>query len=92
MTWAHSEWVQTVFEGGLVALALVCGWLWSNREMFSSPYAGSVVAMLVMSTAWFIFHNANMALPMLVLLGAAMSPLAPQRPPPDSSPSTLARP
>lgn len=70
-TYAHNEWVQYLFEAGEVGFLMLLCWLASNWRMWTSPYRGSAAAILVMSAGWFIFHNTNMALPMIVLLGAA---------------------
>ncbi len=73
-TYAHNEWLQLMWEGG-AAVAVVCvlGWLWSHRAMFASPYGGSVVAILVLSGGWFIFHLSNVVPTILIVLAAAMA-------------------
>ncbi len=68
---AHNEWLQVFFEGGLIGFGILSMWLWSHRAVFSTPWAGSVVALGVVSMAWFPFHLGNLALPALVVLGCA---------------------
>lgn len=73
-TYAHNEWLQLIWEAGAgVGLVLMVGWLWSHRTMFASPYGGSVVAMLVLSTGWFIFHLPNVVPTLLIVLGSAVA-------------------
>lgn len=67
----HNEWLQLVYENGLVALALLVGWLWAQRHALAGPYGGSVLAILFTSVGMFGFRLAITGCIALVILGLA---------------------
>jgi len=67
----HNEWLQLVYENGIIALALLCGWLWSARRALTGPYGGAVLAILVTSVGMFGFRLAMTGCVALVILGLA---------------------
>ena len=72
---AHNEYLQLAYEGGAVALALLAAWLWTHRRAFRGAHGPSLVALGLVAVAWFPFHVAAMAGPLLVLLGLATAPV-----------------
>lgn len=68
---AHNEYLQVWYEGGLVALGLLSGWLWRHRAAFTGPYGGSLVACAVASLGMFPFRLAITGCTALVLMGLA---------------------
>lgn len=66
---AHNECLQLGYEGGLVALALLGGWLWSHRTAL--PDAPAAVAVGIESLAMFPFQIASVACLSLLALGLA---------------------
>ena len=73
--WAHNEFLQLFYEGGLVALVLLAGWLWAHRTPLARlPYGASVVALGGMGLTMFPFHLAITGLLGIVVLGMATAP------------------
>lgn len=74
---AHNEYVQLLYEGGLVALALVGGWIVAQgRRIAHSPARGAVAALAVNACAMFPFHLGPTALAAVLVLGMATAPEA----------------
>lgn len=70
---AHHEYLQLLYEGGLVALVLLAGWLWTHRGVWTvSPWNGPVVAILLGACTMFPFHLAALGLTALVIVGVAL--------------------
>jgi hypothetical protein len=71
---AHNDWLQFVYETGLVGLVLLAGWLWSHRGMFRHPvWGGSLAAIAVQALGWNPFHLVTSALVAIVILGCAQA-------------------
>jgi hypothetical protein len=68
---AHNEYLQVAFEGGLVALALVLGWIWLHRDAFTGPAGGALVALAVVALGFFPFRVATVATAAVVAMGLA---------------------
>ena len=69
---AHNEFVQLVYEGGIVLLVLMTVWVWSRRRTLAgSPALPGVVAAGVSSLTMFPFQIAATAVLALTLLGFA---------------------
>lgn len=68
---AHNDVLQHGFEEGLIGMALLAGWLWAHRRIWSGPMRGSLAALGVMSLAFFPFHLVTTGLVALVVLGMA---------------------
>jgi hypothetical protein len=67
---AHSEYVQLIFEGGLVALCLLLGWVWHHRRrMASSEWLPAAVAVAVIAVGFFPFQVSGTAVLGLMVLG-----------------------
>lgn len=71
---AHSEYLQVAFELGVAGLACLAGWLVAHRRAFLAPAGGAFAAVLVSASAWFPFHLAVVAAPIVVILGLATAP------------------
>ena len=72
--WSYSEPVQLLYEGGLVAVVLVAGWLWTRRAMFRGPGGAPVVALGLLSLGQFPLHLHGSAGLAVIVLGAALRP------------------
>ena len=69
---AHNEYLQVAYEGGLVALLLLAGWVWSHRHAFRRDPAGAGAAAVAMTAlGMFTFQVAATALVAMVVLGLA---------------------
>lgn len=68
---AHNEVVQLFYEGGLVAVTCLAGWLWAHRALWRSPYAGGVGALAVVALTLFPFHLVTTGMVALVVLAGA---------------------
>ncbi|MEN6404657.1 MAG: hypothetical protein ABFD94_22120, partial [Armatimonadia bacterium] len=69
---AHNEYLQGLYEFGILGVLLVGCWLWRHRRaLAAAPYGSGMVALAVECVAMFPFHIAAVALPALVLLGLA---------------------
>jgi len=67
---AHSEYVQMIFEGGLVAFAIFLGWLWYHRHtIMRSEWLPSALALAVIAVGFFPFQIAGTAVLSLTALG-----------------------
>ena len=70
--WAHNDVLQIVWEGGLVALVCLGGWLWSNRQrVMASPWRGGAAALMIISLGFSPWHLVTTGLVALVVLGGA---------------------
>jgi hypothetical protein len=67
----HNEWLQLLYENGLIAVGLLGGWLWSQRAWFTSPYGGAMLAVLVTSLGMFGFRLAMTGCVGIVIIGLA---------------------
>ncbi|HUK62418.1 MAG TPA: hypothetical protein VLV15_03765, partial [Dongiaceae bacterium] len=54
---AHNDPLQWLYETGLLGGLLLAGWLVRWRRLAISPVAAPLVAVSVMSLAWFPFHD-----------------------------------
>ena len=70
---AHSDLLQLVFESGLPALVCLGGWLWSQRALWRSPWAGSVVALGILSLAFFPWHLVTTGVVAVAIVACATS-------------------
>lgn len=69
---AHNEYLQLLYEGGLLAVALLAAWLISRwRLALAGPVGASLAALAVLSLGFFPFHLATTASVGLVALGLA---------------------
>lgn len=67
---AHNEYVQVLFEGGLVAATLVALWFWSHRADFlGDPWGPAMVAVAVDAAGMFPFQIPAVAMLCLVCIG-----------------------
>lgn len=69
---AHNEFIQLFYEGGLIALVLVGGFLWSHRAMFMTSFGGSLVSILITSCLLFPFHITSLAVVIVAIIGMAL--------------------
>lgn len=67
---AHNEPLQVLYEGGLVGLALLALWCWSQRAAFGQ---GAFVALGVVSLFMFPFRVPHVAASVVVVLGLVTS-------------------
>lgn len=70
---AHNDWLQLVYEGGLIAAVLLGLWFWSRKGLFMGPSGGAVVVIGVNALGNFPFHVGTTALLALVVLGLALA-------------------
>lgn len=76
---AHNEYLQWLYEYGLLGFSVLCLWLWDHRAMFKVPAVGaSLLALAVVTGSFFTFHVVSVALLGLVLVGLATSPTLPE--------------
>lgn len=69
---AHSEWLQWLYETGLLGGGLLAGWLYTQRRMVQHPTFGpAVIALAVVSCGFFTFHVVPTALLGLLVVGLA---------------------
>lgn len=69
---AHNEYLQVLFEFGLVGVAMVAGWCWYHQAALRrSFFAGSVVSLALMCLTMFPFHLAITGLQAALILGLA---------------------
>ena len=69
---AHNDYLQLLYEGGLVAVGLLGAWLWRHRQMFAHPrWGGAAAAVLATALFMFPFHLAVLGLTGLIILGLA---------------------
>ena len=69
---AHNEYLQWLYEYGLVGVAILTGWLWTHRRMFRDATVGaSLCALGVVTGSFFTFHVTSVGLLALVLVGLA---------------------
>lgn len=71
MLQAHSEWLQMLYETGVVSIGLAAACLWSWRAMFAGPYGGACVAILIGSLTLYGFRMAVTGAVIVFVLGAA---------------------
>ena len=68
----HSDLVGLFYAGGLVAVTLAAGWLWSHRHALRvSPWRGAAVAVGVECALFHPLHLATLAPAYVVVLGLA---------------------
>jgi len=67
----HNEWLQLLYENGLVSVGLLGAWLWSQRTAWVGPYGGAALAVAVTSFGMFGFRLAITGCVALVILGLA---------------------
>lgn len=72
---AHNEWVQTLYEVGLLGVGLCAGWLWRWRQSFRGPSGGCLVAALLISIGHFSFRTPNTALAIALVVALATAPV-----------------
>lgn len=70
---AHNDALQLLFEGGLVAVFLVGGCVWSHRRIWRSPYGGSLAALALETVGSFPFHVPTLSALAFLLLGLALA-------------------
>lgn len=68
---AHNDLLQFLIEAGLIGFLFLAWWTWNHRAMFHSAWAGSVVALIVVSFTFFPWHVASTAFLGIVILGCA---------------------
>lgn len=69
---AHNDLVQWFYETGVLGLVLLAGWLVRWRRLalpHGSPVVPSLVAVSVMSLAWFPFHDLRTGILAALLVG-----------------------
>ena len=70
---AHNEYLQLLYEAGLIGLGLVLIWMVVQRRMFRHPvFGGGAVAVAVTALTMFPFHLAVLSATNLAVLGLAM--------------------
>lgn len=67
----HNEWLQLLYENGLIAVGIVTAWVYSQRAMFTGPYGGAVLAVMLCSLGMFGFRLAMTGCVALVIFGLA---------------------
>lgn len=70
-THAHSEPIQLLYEGGLVALGLLALWLLWHRAAWRRPAGGALAAAAVVSLGGFPMHVPTTALLIAAVVGLA---------------------
>lgn len=71
---AHNEYLQWLYETGLVGVSILGLWLWEHRTMFRDAAVGaSLCALAVVSGSFFTFHVVSVALLGLILVAMATS-------------------
>lgn len=71
---AHNEYLQWIYEHGLLGGAVLMGWLLAHRRMFwGSTVSAALVALAINSGSFFTFHVVSVALLGLILVGIASS-------------------
>lgn len=68
---AHHEYLQILYDGGVIGLGLLAGWIWTHRRMCCGTMGGSVMAIAVNSLGNFPFHVGTTALLSLMVMGLA---------------------
>ena len=70
---AHNDYLQLLYEAGLVGLGLALYWVWRHRRMFAHPvYGGSVAALAVTTLTMFPFHLAVLGVTGILLMGLSL--------------------
>ena len=64
----HNEYIQGIFEFGIIGFALVLSWLYMHRNAFKS---GAFVTLIISSAGIYVFHLASLAIVAVVILGMA---------------------
>ncbi len=70
---AHNEYLQVLYDGGLIGLVLVTVWCWAHRGLWRGPSAGMMMGLAVLCVGTFPFHVGTTGLLALALLGVAMA-------------------
>lgn len=69
---AHNEYLQLAVEGGVIALLLLCGWVWSHRASWARPNSlAALCAVGISSLAMFPFQITSTAVLALTVLAFA---------------------
>ena len=69
---AHNEYLQLLFDGGLVGLALFGAWVWSRRKALrQSAWTPAVAALAMIAVGFFPFQVSGTAVLSLAVLGLA---------------------
>lgn len=74
---AHNDLAQLVYCGGLVALAILIGFLWAHRALWRTRYAGAVAALAVVSLGTFPWRMPAVVATAVVTLGLAIGAAEP---------------
>jgi hypothetical protein len=70
----HNEWIQLGFEGGVIALVLAGGWVWSIRHVFTQGrYGEALLAAFVVSLGSFPLHVATLSALVITVAGFAIA-------------------
>lgn len=69
----HNEWLQLLYEHGLVAMGCLAGWLWGHRQVLTGPYGPSLLAMAFAMSVMFGFRLAMTGCVAVVLIGLALA-------------------
>lgn len=67
----HNEWLQFLYEYGLVGVGCLAGWLWAHRRAWTGPSGPSCLAVGICSLGMFPLHLAMTGCVALVILGLA---------------------
>jgi hypothetical protein len=76
---AHNELLQLAYEGGLVAVVLLAAWGLAHRAAWGAGARrdqAALLAVAVLSLAWFPFHVPTLAVVAVTIVGVAL-PLGP---------------
>ncbi len=70
---AHNEYLQLLYDGGVIAVCLLGWWAWTHRALWTGPSAGVIAVVTVNCLANFPFHVGTTALLALVMIGLALA-------------------
>lgn len=65
---AHNEWLEVLYELGLLGVALLLGWLWKHRKTLPAQYEGCWLAIFIGSWGTFGFRLAVTGIVLVALL------------------------
>lgn len=68
---AHNDYLQLLYEGGVVAVGILGVWVWQHRRIYAGSMGGAVAVLAVNACGNFPFHVGTTALLALVVLGLA---------------------
>lgn len=69
----HNEWIQLVYENGLVAMLCLSGWLWAHKRAWTGLYGPALVSVMVCSFGMFGVRLAITGCVALAILSLALS-------------------